>query len=40
MLVLLVLIVSLLFFRGLGALGVLYFATWVDSTRVALAVMF
>jgi len=40
MIVLLVLILSLLVFRGLGALGVLAFATWMDSTRFALAVMF
>jgi len=40
MIVLLVLILSLLAFRGLGALGVLAFATWMDSTRFALAVMF
>jgi len=39
MIVLLVLILSLLAFRGLGALGVLAFATWMDSTRFALAVM-
>ena len=40
MIVLLVLILSLLAFRGLGALGILAFATWMDSTRFALAVMF
>jgi uncharacterized membrane protein len=39
-LVLLILFVSLLIFRGLGALGVSLLATWIDSTRFALAVMF
>lgn len=40
MLVLLILLVSVLIFRGLGALGVSMMATWMDSTRFALAVMF
>jgi uncharacterized membrane protein len=40
MLVLLVLILSLLLFRGLGALGLPIFATWMESTRYALAVLF
>jgi len=40
MLVLLVLVISLLLFRGLGALGISIFDTWVDSTRFALAAMF
>jgi uncharacterized membrane protein len=40
MLVLLILFVSLLVFRGLGALGVSMFATWIDATPFALAVMF
>jgi uncharacterized membrane protein len=39
-LVLLVLIISLVVFRGLGALGVSAFDTWAASTRYALAVMF
>jgi uncharacterized membrane protein len=39
-LVLLILFVSLLIFRGLGALGVSMFATWIDATPFALAVMF
>jgi uncharacterized membrane protein len=39
MLVLFVLLGSLLIFRGLGAAGVETFATWVASTRYALAVM-
>jgi uncharacterized membrane protein len=34
------LIGATLVFRGLGALGVGAFNTWVDSTRVALALMF
>jgi uncharacterized membrane protein len=34
------LVVATLIFRGLGALGVGAFATWVDSARVALAMMF
>lgn len=34
------LIGATLVFRGLGALGVGAFDTWVDSTRVALALMF
>jgi len=40
MLVLVVLVVSLLLFRGLGALGISAFENWVASTRYALAVMF
>jgi uncharacterized membrane protein len=40
MLALIVLIASLLVFRGLGALGISIFASWMDSTRSALAVMF
>jgi uncharacterized membrane protein len=40
MLAMFVLFASLLVFRGLGALGVSTFATWMDSTRAALAVMF
>jgi uncharacterized membrane protein len=40
MLVLLVLILCLLLFRGLGALGISTFDTWMASTRYALAVMF
>jgi uncharacterized membrane protein len=40
MLVLIILIVSLLLFRGLGLLGVSAFATWIASTPYALAVMF
>src|SRR5438445_13117583 len=40
MVVLLVLVVSLLGFRELGALGVAAFATWHDSTRCALTVLF
>ena len=39
MIPLLVLIVSLLVFRGLGALGVPLFLTWHDSTIWALSVM-
>jgi uncharacterized membrane protein len=38
--VLLVLFISLLFFRALGALGVSRFDTWIASTRFALAAMF
>jgi uncharacterized membrane protein len=38
--VLIVLIASLVTFRALGALGISIFATWMDSTRFALAVMF
>lgn len=34
------LVVATLVFRGLGALGVGAFATWLDSARVALALMF
>lgn len=40
MLVLFVLILSLLIFRGLGFLGVSLFNNWMDSTRFALAAMF
>jgi len=40
MMVLLVLLVSWLIFRAIGALGVTSFATWHDSARCALAVMF
>lgn len=40
MLVLSVLVVSLLVFRGLGALGVSVFQTWVAATLYALSVMF
>jgi len=40
MVVLLVLLISVFVFRGLGALGVSLFDTWVASTRYALAVMF
>lgn len=39
MAVLLVLLVSLLLFRGAGAAGVPLFASWSASTRAALAVM-
>jgi len=39
MLVLFVLVGSLLIFRGLGALGVHAFGSWVEATRYALAVM-
>jgi uncharacterized membrane protein len=38
--VLLVLFVSLLFFRAFGALGLSLFDGWLPSTRYALAVMF
>jgi len=38
--VLLVLFISLLFFRGLGALGVSVFNDWMAATRFALATMF
>lgn len=38
--VLLVLFISLFFFRALGALGVSLFDTWIASTRYALAAMF
>lgn len=38
--VLLVLFISLLFFRALGALGVSPFNTWIASTRYGLAAMF
>jgi uncharacterized membrane protein len=34
------LVAATLIFRGLGALGVGAFATWLDSARVALALMF
>jgi uncharacterized membrane protein len=40
MLVLFVLVISLLVFRGVGALGVAVFATWAACTRYALTVMF
>lgn len=40
MLALFVLLISLLIFRGLGALGVSAFATWIACTRFALALMF
>ena len=40
MMVLLVLLVSWLIFRAIGVLGVTSFATWHDSARCALAVMF
>jgi uncharacterized membrane protein len=40
MLVFFVLVISLLIFRGLGALGIPGFATWMAATRYALAVMF
>jgi uncharacterized membrane protein len=40
MLVLAILLVSFIFFRGLGLAGVTYFATWVSSARVALVTMF
>jgi uncharacterized membrane protein len=40
MLVVFVLLLSLLTFRGLGALGISMFDTWVAATRYALAVMF
>jgi uncharacterized membrane protein len=40
MLALLVLFASLLVFRASGAWGVSIFATWMNSTRFALAVMF
>ncbi len=39
MLVLIVLLVSWLAFRGIGAAGVHAFSTWQDSARYALAVM-
>jgi uncharacterized membrane protein len=39
MIVLLVLGLSILFFRGIGALGVDALASWHDSTRFGLAVM-
>lgn len=39
MIVLIVLLVSLLVFRGLGVLGVLLFLSWHDSTLWALSVM-
>ncbi len=37
---LIVLVVSLLVFRGLGAVGLELFAAWQDAARFALAVMF
>jgi uncharacterized membrane protein len=40
MLVLIVLFVSLLIFRALGAVGISLFSNWTDCTRYALAVMF
>jgi uncharacterized membrane protein len=40
MLVLIVLMVSWLVFQGIGAAGVLAFASWRDSARYALVVMF
>jgi uncharacterized membrane protein len=40
MIILLVLFGSLLFFRGLGALGIPLFDNWHTSARFALAVMF
>src|SRR4051812_36360770 len=40
MALLILLVVSLLTFRGLGALGVDAFASWPMATRYALAVMF
>jgi uncharacterized membrane protein len=40
MIVLIVLLVSWLIFRGMGALGVTSLATWHDSAPSALAVMF
>lgn len=40
MLVLVVLFVALLVFRALGAVGVSLFASWIDCTRYALAIMF
>jgi uncharacterized membrane protein len=40
MAVVVVLLVSWLIFRGIGALGVLALAAWQDSARYALAVMF
>jgi uncharacterized membrane protein len=40
MLVIFVLVVSLLIFRGVGALGVSAFESWIAATRYALAVMF
>jgi uncharacterized membrane protein len=40
MAVLIVLLVSWLIFRGIGALGVTALATWQDSARYGLAVMF
>jgi hypothetical protein len=40
MALLVVLLVSLLMFRGLGALGVENFSSWRNSARHALAVMF
>jgi uncharacterized membrane protein len=40
MLVLLVLLISLLLLRALGAFGISLFDTWTSSTRFALALMF
>ena len=40
MIPLILLIVSLLVFRGLGELGVSIFSSWQDSARYALALMF
>ena len=40
MAVLVVLLVSVLLFRGLGAMGIAAFATWQLSARYALALMF
>jgi uncharacterized membrane protein len=40
LLVLFILFASLLLFRGLGALGVATFSSWMACTRYALAVMF
>lgn len=40
MLVLFVLVISFAIFRSLGAVGIPAFATWMASTRYALAVMF
>ena len=39
MVVLFVLLISLLFYRAIGALGVAALATWVGATRCALATM-
>lgn len=40
MAILIILVGSLILYRGLGAAGVDYFATWVASARAALSTMF